>query len=201
MTERLNGLSLNIRRRNEKNDSLLRIHHRRRGPKAQHPLTVAEKRIPRKGRLMADEMGTGPRGEVIVYEAPDGEVRVNVRLERETVWLTQKQMAALFDTSTDNGGLHLKNIFREGELAEAATAEESSVVQTEGRQQVRRQVKHYNLDAIISVGYRVNSRRGTQFRIRATGTLRDHLLRGYTLNERRLRDALGRLDLDERVTR
>ena len=132
---------------------------------------------------------TGPLGgEVIVYEAPDGTIRVDVRLERETVWLTQKQMSELFDTSTDNVGLHLKNIFSDGELVEAATAEDYSVVQAEGPRQVRRQVKHYNLDAIISVGYRVNSRRGTQFRIWATGTLRDHLLRGYTLNERRLRE-------------
>ena len=128
------------------------------------------------------------RGEVIVYEAPDGAIQVDVRLERETVWLTQKQMAELFDTSTDNVGLHLKNIFSDGELVEAATAEDYSVVQSEGRRQVRRQVKHYNLDAILSVGYRVNSRRGTQFRVWATGTLRDHLLRGYTLNERRLRE-------------
>lgn len=93
-------------------------------------------------------------GEVIVYETSDGEARVDVRLERETVWLTQKQMAELFDTSTDNVGLHLKNIFDEGELVEAATTEDYSVVQIEGRRKVRRRVRHYNLDAIISVGYR-----------------------------------------------
>jgi prophage maintenance system killer protein len=137
----------------------------------------------------------GPGGEVVVYEAPGGEVRVEVRLERETVWLTQKQMAALFDTSTDNVGLHLKKIFSEGELAEAATAEDYSVVRIEGRRRVRRQVKHYNLDAIISVGYRVNSKRGTQFRIWATRTLREHLLRGYTLNQRRLAErGLGEVE-------
>jgi hypothetical protein len=135
------------------------------------------------------------QGEVIVYEGPDGAIRVDVRLERETVWLSQKQMSELFDTSTDNVGLHLKNIFSEGELVEAATAEDYSVVQTEGRRQVRRQVKHYNLDAIISVGYHVNSKRGTQFRIWATRTLRDHLLRGYTLNERRLAErGLGEME-------
>jgi len=127
-------------------------------------------------------------GEVIVYETSDGEARVDVRLERETVWLTQKQMAELFDTSTDNVGLHLKNIFDEGELVEAATTEDYSVVQIEGRRKVRRRVRHYNLDAIISVGYRVSSKRGTQFRIWATATLRDHLLRGYTLHESRLRE-------------
>jgi len=127
-----------------------------------------------------------PGGEVVVYQAPNGEVRVEVRLARETIWLSQRQMAELFDTSTDNVGLHLKNVFAEGELAEAATTEDYSVVQTEGRRQVRRKLKHYNLDAILSVGYRVNSLRGTQFRIWATNTLRSHLLRGFTLNERRL---------------
>ena len=127
-----------------------------------------------------------PGGEVLVYSAPDGSVRVDVRLERETVWLSQRQMAELLGTTSDNVGLHLKGIFDEGELVTAATTEDFSVVQVEGRRRVRRQVKHYNLDAIISVGYRVNSRRGTQFRIWATRTLREHLLAGYTLNERRL---------------
>jgi hypothetical protein len=117
-------------------------------------------------------------GEVVVYEAPDGEVRVDVRLEQETVSLSQEQTADLFDTSTDNVGLHLKNVYAEGELSEGATTEESSVVQTEGRRRVRRQVKHYNLDAILSVGYRVSTKRGTQFRIWATRTLRERLVRG-----------------------
>jgi hypothetical protein len=126
-----------------------------------------------------------PGGEVLVYEAPDGGVRVEVRLDRNTVWLTQRQMADLFDTSTDNVGLHLKNIFADSELEEAATTEDFSVVQAEGKRRVRRQVKHYNLDAIISVGYRVNSRRGVRFRQWATQTLRDHLVRGYTINRQR----------------
>lgn len=102
----------------------------------------------------------GSSGEVVVYEAPDGEIRVDVRLERETVWLSQRQIAELLDTSTDNVGLHLKKIFGEGELDEAATTEDYSVVQAEGRRRVRRQVRHYNLDAILSVGYRVNSKSG-----------------------------------------
>lgn len=126
-----------------------------------------------------------PRGEVLVYEAPDGDARVEVKLDRDTVWLTQRQMADLFDTSTDNVGLHLKNVFADSELEEAATTEAYSVVQAEGKRRVRRQVKHYNLDAIISVGYRVNSRRGTRFRQWATRTLRDHLVDGYTLNRQR----------------
>jgi death-on-curing family protein len=125
------------------------------------------------------------RGEVVVYDAPGGEARVEVRLAHETVWLTQRQMAELFESSTDNVGLHLKNIYAERELDEAATTEDSSVVQLEGRRRVRRSVRRYNLDAIISVGYRVNSKRGTQFRIWATRTLREHLVHGYTLDRQR----------------
>ncbi len=125
-------------------------------------------------------------GEVVVYEAPGGDVRVDVRLDRDTVWLTQRQMSELFETTTDNIGLHLKNIFSDNELTEAATIEDFSVVQTEGKRQIERSLKHYNLDAIISVGYRVNSKRGVRFRQWATRTLRDHIVRGFTLSERRL---------------
>ncbi|MCB9776326.1 MAG: virulence RhuM family protein [Nitrospiraceae bacterium] len=126
--------------------------------------------------------------EIVVYVTPDGEIRVDVRLEQESVWLTQRQISELFDTSTDNIGLHLKNIFHEGELEESATAEDSSVVQMEGKRRVTRTIKHYNLDAIISVGYRVNSKRGTQFRILATQILRDHLVKGYSVNQARLEE-------------
>jgi prophage maintenance system killer protein len=133
----------------------------------------------------SDEM---QRGEVIVYKSPDGQVRVDVRMERETVWLTQRQMAILFGKDADTIGLHVRNVFKEKELRASATTEDSSVVQTEGRRRVTRTVKLYNLDVVISVGYRVKSPRGTQFRIWATRTLREHLLRGYTLNERRLRE-------------
>lgn len=93
-----------------------------------------------------------PGGEVLVYEAADGSARVDVRLDQETVWLTQRQMSDLFETSTDNVGLHLKNIFADGELSEPETTEDFSAVQTEGKRQVRRSLRHYNLDAIISVG-------------------------------------------------
>ncbi len=124
--------------------------------------------------------------EILVYEAADGSVRVDVRLERDTVWLTQRQMSELFESSTDNIGLHLKNIFADNELRESATTEDFSVVQSEGGRRVHRRVKHYNLDAIISVGYRVNSHRGIRFRQWATSTLREHLVRGYTLNRQRL---------------
>jgi len=141
---------------------------------------------------------TPDRGEVVVYEAPDGSVRLEVRVDRDSVWLSQRHIAELLDTSTDNVGLHLKNIYTEGELEEPATTEDSSVVQVEGRRKVRRKVRLYNLDAILSVGYRVSSKRGTQFRIWATRTLREHLLRGYTLNERRLREK-GLGDMEQAV--
>lgn len=125
--------------------------------------------------------------EIVVYEAPDGNVRVEVLVGDDTVWLTQKQMADLFDTGPRNIGIHIQNAYGEGELSEGATAKDSFIVQSEGGRRVRRRVQHYNLDMIISVGYRVKSKRGTQFRIWATNTLRDHLIRGYTLNEKRLR--------------
>ena len=129
-----------------------------------------------------------PRGEIILYQVPDGDIKLDVRLEQESIWLSQKQMSMLFEKNTDTIGLHLRNIYKEGELEESATTEESSVVQREGSRQVRRKLRFYNLDAIISVGYRVNSKRGTQFRIWATRVLRDHILEGYTVNESRLRD-------------
>ena len=126
--------------------------------------------------------GETPGGEVVVYEAPDGEVRVDVRLERETVWLTQQQMAELFGRERSVVTKHVRNVFTEGELAEESNVHFLHVAGSD------KPVGFYNLDVIISVGYRVKSKRGTQFRIWATHILRDHLVRGYTLNERRLRE-------------
>lgn len=123
------------------------------------------------------------QNQIVVYQ-PDDVMRLEVRLENETVWLTQKQMAELFGCSTDNVGLHLKNIYAEGELEEAATAEDSSVVRLEGKRKVARRVRFYNLDAIISVGFRVNSKLGVRFRQWANKVLKDYLLRGYAVNER-----------------
>lgn len=111
---------------------------------------------------------------------------VRVMFEHETVWLSQRQMAELFDKDTDTIGLHLKNIYSEEELQEKSTTEFFSVVQTEGKRQVSRKIKHYNLDAVLSVGYRVNSKRGTQFRQWATQKLKDYLVQGYAINEKRL---------------
>ncbi|MDV6327511.1 RhuM family protein [Idiomarina sp. Sol25] len=126
--------------------------------------------------------------QVQIFESQDGQAQIEVALQEDTVWLSQSQMAELFDTSTDNISLHLKNIYREAELAENSTTEDFSVVRQEGKRAVRRQIKHYNLDAIISVGYRISSKRATQFRQWATRTLKDHLIQGYTLNERRLQE-------------
>lgn len=127
-------------------------------------------------------------GEIVLYQSEGGSPVLEVRLEKDTVWLSQRHMAALFDKDTDTIGLHIRNIFKEGELEEIATTEDSSVVQEEGGRKIRRRIRLYNLDVIISVGYRVRSKRGTQFRIWATDILRNHLLKGYTLNERRLKE-------------
>ncbi|MDO5769373.1 MAG: RhuM family protein, partial [Psychrobacter sp.] len=120
-----------------------------------------------------------------IYQSEDGQARIEIRLEHDTLWLSQAQMATLFDKDTDTIGLHLKNIFNEGEVDEKATTEEFSVVRQEGKRQVRRKLRFYNLDAVISVGYRVNSKKGTQFRIWATGRLREYLLKGYALDKQR----------------
>lgn len=121
-----------------------------------------------------------------IFTSEDGRAQLEVALDQETVWLQQTQMALLFDTSPDNISLHLKNIYLDGELGEEATTEDFSIVRQEGSRQVRRRIKHYNLDAIISVGYRVSSKRATQFRQWATCILKEHLVEGYTVNQRRL---------------
>lgn len=131
----------------------------------------------------------------LMYHSAEEDISVNAFVKDETIWLTQRGMAKLFDCSTDNISLHLRNIYAEGELLESTTAEESSVVQTEGARRVRRKAKLYNLDAIISVGYRVNSRRATQFRIWATGILKEYMTKGFVLDDERLKqgkDAFGR---------
>ena len=124
--------------------------------------------------------------EIKIYQTEDGQTTIDVKFENETVWLTQKQMALLFDKDSDTIGLHLKNIYQSGELEEYATTEESSVVQKEGNRQVQRKMKIYNLDAIISVGYRVNSKRGIQFRIWASRLIKEYLLTGFVIDNKRL---------------
>ena len=126
------------------------------------------------------------KNKIIIYSTRDGKMKLEVRLEKETIWLSQKQMAELLDCSTDNISLHLKNVYFEGELVENQTTEDFSVVQKEGNKEVRRSIKLYNLDAIISVGYRVNSLRGTQFRIWATQKLKEYIVKGFVMDDERL---------------
>ena len=125
---------------------------------------------------------------IILYQEDDRNVNVNVYYKNETYWLTQKSMAELFETSSDNISLHLKNIFSEEELSEFSTTEEFSVVQKEGARNVKRMLKFYNLDAIIAVGYRVNSKKATKFRQWATKTLREYIIKGFALNDDMLKN-------------
>jgi hypothetical protein len=120
---------------------------------------------------------------IVLYSTDDGKVSISVIFKDETFWTTQRTMSELFETSTDNIGLHLKNIFDEEELMNASTTEKISVVQREGKRNVTREAIHYNLDAIIAVGYRVNSKKATRFRKWATQTLKDYIVKGFIIND------------------
>jgi hypothetical protein len=124
------------------------------------------------------------KAEIIVYQADDKSTQLEVRVEEETVWLTQAQMVELFSSSKQNISLHINNIYKEGELQPGSTVKEYLTVQKEGNRQIKRMVVVYNLDVIISIGYRVKSQRGTQFRIWANQVLKDYLLKGYAINHR-----------------
>jgi hypothetical protein len=124
--------------------------------------------------------------QIIIYQTADSNTVIDVQLKEDTVWLNQRQMAELFQKNSDTISLHIRNLYKEGELSEEATTEESSVVQKEATRKVTRKVKRYNLDVIISVGYRVKSKQGTQFRIWANKVLKDYLVKGYAINEQRL---------------
>lgn len=130
---------------------------------------------------------------IVIYQTEDGHTQIDVRLENETVWLTQAQMAELFQKTPQNITMHIRNAFNEGELDEQATCKEFLQVQTEGARVVRRKVKFYDLDVIISVGYRVKSQRGTAFRIWARNVLKDYLIKGYAINEQLRHEQLGEL--------
>ncbi|MCA3090047.1 MAG: virulence RhuM family protein [Rhodocyclaceae bacterium] len=127
-------------------------------------------------------------GEFLLYETEDGRTRVECRFAEDTMWLSQAMMADLFQTSPQNITLHLKALYAEGEIAPEATCKSSLQVRSEGERQVRRTVKFYNLDAILAVGYRVRSPRGTQFRRWATERLREYLVKGFTLDDERLKN-------------
>ena len=121
---------------------------------------------------------------IVIYQTEDGKTQLDVKLENETVWLTQAQMVQLFDSSKANVSEHIKHIYEDGELAADSTVRKFRTVQTEGKRQVGRNVTYYNLDLIISLGYRVNTKRGIQFRQWATSVLRDYLIKGYAINQR-----------------
>ena len=131
--------------------------------------------------------------QIVIYQSKDGQTQVDVRLENETVWLTQAQMVELFQTTKQNVSLHVGNVFKEGELEEKSTVKEYLTVRKEGERKVSRKVKYYNLDVIISVGYRVKSKRGTAFRIWANNVLKQYLIKGYAVNERMRKEQIGEL--------
>ena len=147
--------------------------------------------------------------DIILYRTPDGAVKVEIRFEDETFWLTQKKLAELFGVEVQTINYHLKEIFKSGELEEEATIRKIRIVQTEGNREVSRMVDFYNLDAIITVGYRVNSYQATQFRIWATQVLREYLIKGFVMDDERLKqgkrfdkdyfDELLESDFDETV--
>ncbi len=122
--------------------------------------------------------------EIVIYKSEEPAFSIDVKLENETVWLSQAQMVELFEATKQNISLHINNIYREGELEKESTVKDYLTVQKEGKRRVKRSVLFYNLDVIISVGYRVKSLRGTQFRIWANRILKDYLLKGYVLNQR-----------------
>ena len=126
------------------------------------------------------------KGEIIIFQTPEGKTELEVKLERETLWLSQYQLANLFETDRTSIIKHIKNIYETSELPEDTTCAKFAQVQKEGKRSVTRQILYYNLDMILSVGYRVNSKRGTQFRIWANNILKEYLMKGYALNEKRL---------------
>ena len=130
---------------------------------------------------------------IVIYQTEDGQTQIDVRLENETVWLTQAQMAELFDTDRTSIVRHINNIYRVDELDREATCAKIAQVQTEGKRQVTRTIPYFNLDMIISVGYRVNSKRGVKFRQWANQVLKDYLVKGYAVNERIRKEQIGEL--------
>lgn len=130
-------------------------------------------------------------GEIVLYQNQDGQIKLDVRLEDETVWLTQSQLCALFQKSKARISEHIKNVFIEGELIQDSTVRNFRTVQQEGTRNVERDLEYYNLDVIISVGYRVKSPQGTQFRIWATQRLKEYLIKGFTLNDDRFKSGIS----------
>ena len=134
--------------------------------------------------------------EIVLYQTADGQTRIECRFEQETVWMTQALMAELFQTTPQNITLHLRAIYAEGELTETATCKDYLQVRSEGGRQIQRSLRHYNLEAILAVGYRVRSPRGTQFRQWATARLKEYLVKGFTMDDERLKNPPGKGQTD-----
>jgi len=143
-------------------------------------------------------MEPNPKSDLILYQTEDGKTRLEVRLQGETVWLTQAQMSQLFQTTIPNVSMHIRNLFQENELQEGSVIKEFLTTAADGKNYT---TKFYNLDVIISVGYRVKSHRGTQFRIWATQRLREYIIKGFTLDDERLKQAGGGNYFDELLAR
>lgn len=133
-------------------------------------------------------------GEIVIYKSETGKLEIDVNLKDDSLWLSQRLIADVFEKDSDTIGLHLKNIYSEGELDENTTTAFFSVVQQEGKREVNRKIKYYNLDAILSVGYRVSSKKGTQFRIWANQILKEYLNKGYSINEKKFKEQSRQLD-------
>ncbi|MBU0486483.1 MAG: virulence RhuM family protein [Bacteroidetes bacterium] len=134
------------------------------------------------------------KGEIVIYQTPDGSTVLEVSLSENNIWLSQKQMANLFDKDYKTISKHIQNIFKEGELDKSSTVANFATVQVEGGRSISREIEYYNLDAIISVGYRVHSKRGTQFRIWANQVLKDYLVKGYALDQKRLAEQSKKIE-------
>jgi len=150
---------------------------------------------------MSGRNPTESMGEILLYQTEDGKTRLEVQFQGETVWLSQAQMSDLFQTTKQNVSLHIQNIYDEHELERTGTVKESLTVRQEGNRRVSRGVEHYNLDVVISVGYRVKSHRGVQFRIWATQRLREYIVKGFALDDERLKRAGGGNYFDELLAR
>ena len=140
---------------------------------------------------MADKIGTDEYGEILIYQTDDGQTNIEVKIEDDTVWLTQQQMSELFQTSRTNVVEHIKHIYEEGELDEISTCRNFRQVRKEGNREVTRQIPHYNLDMIISLGYRIKSVIATRFRQWATQRLKEYMIKGFTIDDERLKGNCG----------
>ena len=150
---------------------------------------------------MAENLPEKSNSQILIYQTESGKTKIEVRLENETVWLTQQLMAELFQTTRENITLHISNVYKEGELGESSTCKDFLLVQVEGTRKVRRKVKFYNLDVIISVGYRIKSHVATRFRQWATQRLREYIVKGFVLDDERLKNPDQPFDYFEELLR